>query len=67
MPPKATPEPATQAARTRAELLVEHAAARRRRAAAALGSDAYREAAFEVERIEVAIAALERSMDPPRV
>ena len=56
-----------RAATTREELLAEHAEARRRRDAAGLGSPAHREAAFEVERIEVAIAALERSMDPPRM
>ena len=54
-------------AKTREELLAEHAEARHRRDAADLGSPAHREAAFEVERIEVAIAALERAMDPPRM
>lgn len=53
--------------KTREQLLEEHAAARRRRNAAALGSDAFREAVAEVERIEVEIARLERAMDPPRV
>ncbi|HYM84477.1 MAG TPA: hypothetical protein VEY67_10030 [Candidatus Dormibacteraeota bacterium] len=55
------------AERTREQLLSDHADARRRRDAAALASDAFRQAAFEVERIEVAIAALERSMEPPRM
>jgi hypothetical protein len=55
------------AGRTREELLAEHVAARRRRDGAALGSPAYRAAALEVERIEVAVAALERAMDPPRM
>ncbi len=54
-------------AKTREELLAEHAEARHRRDAAGLGSPAFREAVREVERIEVAIAALERSMDPPRM
>ena len=54
------------AGKTREELLAEHAAARHRRDAASLGSPAHREAVLEVERIEVAIAALERPMDPPR-
>jgi hypothetical protein len=55
------------AGRTREDLLAEHAAARRRRDAAALGSAEFERAAREVERIEVAVAALERSLDPPRM
>ncbi|HET9519630.1 MAG TPA: hypothetical protein VFO73_01130 [Candidatus Limnocylindrales bacterium] len=51
---------------TREELLVRHAEARRRRAAAPLGSDAFRDAADELGRIEVRIAAVEREMVPPR-
>jgi hypothetical protein len=51
---------------TREELLVRHAEARRRRAAASLGSEAYREAADEIGRIEVRIAAVERELVPPR-
>ena len=58
MPTKKTP--------TREELLRRHAEARHRRDAAPLGSDAYREAAAEVGRIEVEIARIERAMDPPR-
>lgn len=54
-------------ATTREELLALHREARARRNAAAGGSHAWEEAAAEVGRIEVAIAALERSMDPPRV
>jgi hypothetical protein len=50
---------------TRPELLELHAAARRRRNAAALGSDAFRLAADEIARIEVRIAAIDRSTDPP--
>jgi hypothetical protein len=57
----------TREERTREELLSDHAAARHRRDAAGLESDAFREAALEVERIEVAIARLERSMEPPRM
>ncbi len=63
----AKPEPPAQPAKTRDELLAEHAAARPRRDEVGLGSEAFREAALEVERIEVEIAALERSMDPPRM
>ncbi len=54
-------------ATTREELLIEHAEARRRRNTAPLGSHAWEEASHDVGRIEVAIAALERQMDPPRV
>ena len=61
---KGVPVPA---GKTREELLAEHAEARHRRDAAPLGSPAHRESLLEVERIEVAIAALERSMDPPRM
>ena len=51
---------------TREELLELHAAARRRRAAAALDSPAYRQAADEIGRIEIRIAAVERAQVPPR-
>jgi hypothetical protein len=54
------------ARKTRQELLVEHQAARRRRTEAALGSDAYRQAAEDIGRIEVEIARVERDMTPPR-
>ena len=54
-------------ATTREELLVQHVEARRRRNTAALGSHEWEEASHEVGRIEIAIAALERQMDPPRV
>ena len=47
---------------TRASLMERHAAARLRRDGAALGSDEFRDAAEEVARIEIAIAALE---EPP--
>ncbi|HXG25639.1 MAG TPA: hypothetical protein VNL94_02125 [Candidatus Binatia bacterium] len=52
---------------TRAELLALHDAARRRRDAAPLDSRERVEAAFELERIEVQIARVERAMDPPLV
>jgi hypothetical protein len=45
---------------TRDELLARHADARHRRAAAPLGSDAYRDAADEIARIEIRIAAIEQ-------
>jgi hypothetical protein len=51
---------------TRAALLERHAEARRKRAAATLGSDAYREAADEIGRIEIRVAAVERAMTPPK-
>lgn len=49
---------------TREELLARHAEARHRRAAAPLGSDAYREAADEIGRIEIRIAAIEQDQVP---
>lgn len=52
---------------TREELLAMHREARARRNAAAGGSHEWEAAAAEIGRIEVAIAALERAMDPPRV
>jgi hypothetical protein len=52
---------------TRPELLALHADWRHRRAAAPLGSPEYVAACDEIGRIEVEIARLERSMDPPRV
>ncbi len=66
------PAPATTAvpdapAETREALLAQHRAARARRNGAPLGSHEWEAAAAEVGRIEVAIAALERAMDPPRV
>ncbi|HEY4228093.1 MAG TPA: hypothetical protein VGM49_07125 [Candidatus Limnocylindrales bacterium] len=51
----------------RAALLVLHRAARRRRDAAPLVSEARAQAAFEIERIEIQIARIERAMDPPLV
>ena len=51
----------------RPSLLALHKAARRRRDAAPLGSHQRAEAAFEIERIEVHIAQVERAMDPPLV
>ena len=51
---------------TRSELLERHAQARARRASAPLGSPAYRDAADEIARIEVRVAAVERAMTPPK-
>jgi len=48
-------------------LLALHRQARQRRDAAPLLSEARAEAAFEIERIEVEIARIERAMDPPLV
>ena len=50
---------------TRVELMALHAAARARRNGAVLDSPAFRDAIFELERIEVRIAALDRAADPP--
>ncbi len=52
---------------TRPELLALHAEARRRRSAAPLGSAAFRDAADEIGRIEIRIAAIERDQVPPLV
>jgi hypothetical protein len=49
-------------AQTRDELMERHAVACRRRDSLELGSEAFREAAEEVARIEIAIAQLE---EPP--
>jgi hypothetical protein len=51
----------------RAALIALHQAARRRRDAAPLQSRERAEAASDIERIEVHIAAIERAMDPPLV
>jgi hypothetical protein len=51
----------------RAALLALHREARRRRDAAPLMSHDRVAAAFELERIEVHIARVERAMDPPLV
>ena len=53
--------------KTRAELLALHDAARRRRDAAPRDSRERVEAAFEIERIEIEIARIERAMNPPLV
>ena len=68
-PAKAHGQPATvdeSLPSTRAELLDRHTEARRKRAAAPLGSDTYRDAADEIGRIEIRIAAVERAMTPPK-
>ena len=51
----------------RASLLALHREARRRRDAAPLLSEARAGAAFEIERIEIQVARIERAMDPPLV
>jgi len=51
----------------RAALLALHRAARRKRDNAPLLSRERAEAAFEIERIEVHVARIERAMDPPLV
>lgn len=50
--------PDAPAADTREALMQRHAAARQRRDDAVLGSDEFRQAAEDVARIEIAIAAL---------
>jgi hypothetical protein len=50
---------------TRPELMELHAAARARRNGAALDSPEFRAAVFDLERIEVRIAAIDRAADPP--
>ena len=52
---------------TREQLLALHEVARRKRDAAPLDSRERVQAAFEIERIEVQIARIERAADPPLV
>jgi hypothetical protein len=56
-----------KAAPTREQLLARHAEWRAKRNAAELGSEAFRAAVAELERIEVEIARVDREADPPRV
>jgi hypothetical protein len=51
----------------RPALMALHREARRRRDSAPLMSHERAQAAYEIERIEVHIAAIERAMDPPLV
>lgn len=51
----------------REALMALHRAARRRRDEAPLDSHERVAAAFEIERIEIRIASIERAMDPPLV
>lgn len=51
----------------RASLMALHRAARRKRDSAPLMSHERAQAAYEIERIEVHIASIERAMDPPLV
>jgi hypothetical protein len=53
--------------KTRAELLELHRQTRAKRNAAEWGSPEHVEAITLIQRIEVEIARLERSMDPPLV
>ena len=59
-PPRPLPE-------TRAQLMALHRAARARRDAAPDHSQERAEASFELERIEIQVARIERAMDPPLV
>ena len=52
---------------TREQLLALHDVARRKRDAAPRDSHERVEATFEIERIEIQIARIERAMDPPLV
>ncbi len=52
---------------SREQLLALHDVARRKRDAASRDSRGRVEAAYEIERIEVQIARIERAMDPPQV
>jgi len=52
---------------TREELLARHAEWRAKRNAAELGSEPFRAAVAELERIEIEIARVDREADPPRV
>jgi hypothetical protein len=65
MPTK--PDSSTPLPETRAQLLALHDAARRKRDAAPLESRDRVEATFELGRIEVQIARIERAADPPLV
>lgn len=51
----------------RTTLMALHREARRRRDEAPLMSHARAEAAYEIERIEIQIARIERAIDPPLV
>jgi hypothetical protein len=52
---------------SREELLALHAVERRRRAEASLGGPEFRAASQRLAEIEIRIARIERSLDPPRV
>lgn len=62
--PESAPSPLPE---DRKSLLALHREARARRDAAPLMSEARAEAAFEIERIEIQVARIERAMDPPLV
>jgi hypothetical protein len=59
--------PAAALPEDRESLLALHREARRRRDAAPLLSKDRAEAAYEIERIEIQVARVERAMDPPLV
>ncbi len=65
--PSATSASAESPRPSRAELLAAHAAARQRRNAAPLGSEEWVAAVHEIARIEVTIAELDRTANPPRL
>lgn len=52
---------------SREQLMALHRSARARRDAAPLLSEERRDAAMEIERIEIQVARIERAMDPPLV
>jgi hypothetical protein len=60
-------KPATRLPKTREALLALHRELRHRRDTAPLHSEERAQAMAEVGRIEVEIARLDRSTDPPRV
>ena len=60
-------DPSLPLPETREQLMALHEAARRRRDAAPPQSRERAEASFEIERIEIQVARIERAMDPPLV
>ena len=66
--PAAAPPPAADPAlpKTRAALLELHRETRARRNAAPHGSEEHRAAIDLIGRIEIQVARIERTMDPPR-
>jgi hypothetical protein len=60
-------DPSLSLPNTRTQLMALHEAARRRRDAAPPQSHERAQASFELERIEIQVARVERAMDPPLV